>query len=264
MCCISGLVVAINFVQCSLSCSFCPWEANLGPRSARIVDLDLDMLLTAIERYKPELIFFSGGDFWYSKSVKDFLEPVLELEILKGAKLVIPPSTSYDFQQLSETANLFDVILLEVCEFTDVTAFLDVIEIVVRDKHTEVVIVWNTSDIANRANAIICELASRGIYVPINIVLHQYEEKLLHQFIDSARKNYPLVHAIYAPSSEYSSILCPKCRIPVVVRHGVQVLKISVDENCRCMYCGHKVISTGKAFCRSRKIVRIPINIPLV
>lgn len=264
VCCIGGLAIVVNFVQCSSGCSSCPWEANLSYRSARIVKLNLDMLLLAIDRYKPDVLFLNGGDFWRFGHAKEILSSVSPLEILKGAKIILCPSTVQDLQQIYETIKLCDIVLVEVCECTDVALFLDVLRIAVKDKHTEIAVVWDTNNIKDKLKNIIDELIKLDIYIPINIVLQQYEEASIYQFIDSVKMSYPLIHTMYAPSSEYSSILCPRCRTPVVVRHGIQVLKISIDENCRCIYCNHKVVSTGKSFCRSRKVVKIPINILLV
>lgn len=264
MCCIGGLAIVVNFIQCSFNCSFCPWEANLSYRSARIIRLDLDMLLTAIDKYKPELLFLNGGDFWHFELTKEILLSVSRSKIFKGAKLISCPSTDQDLQQMHEIAKLCDVALVEVCECTDVAVFLDILEMAIKDKYTEVVVVWINNDIRNKVKTIIDELVRRDIYIPINVVLHQYEEAPIHQFIDAVRKNYPLIHLLYSPSSEYSSILCPKCRMPIVIRHGMQILKILIDENCRCVYCSNKVISTGRVLCKSRKIVKTPINIPLI
>lgn len=264
LCCISGIALVINFAQCTYNCAYCPWEANLDARSARTISLDLDLVNSAIERYRPDIIFLSGSDLWKFEGLEKILEAVAQLDMLKGVKVIsCPISSQNNVIRMYKLMEQCDVVLVEVCECSDVETFFNIINRVVRHKHIEVVVVGDVKVLGDIIDKVVDKLNTLNMLIPINLIFVQPENSLVYRFIGSIRNRYPLIHALSSPSTEFSSILCPNCRTPIVIRSGAKVLKLSIDDKCRCVYCGHRVISVERNICIARKMVKLPINIPL-
>lgn len=257
LCCISGVAIVVNFIQCIYGCDYCPWEANLSIRSAKVINLDLDLILAAIDRYKPDLIFLNSGDLWRYKASKDVLLTLSQRDALIGVKAVSCPYP--EVNRIYEIIDLCDIILVEVCRCTDVQMFFNIVDKILGRKHVEVVAIVGTNNIS-KVEDIVNGLINRGIHLPINLMAYQYDDNLIYGFIDTIRRRYPLIHTL-SSSAEFSSILCPKCRLPIVVRDYTNVLKVSIDSTCRCMYCGYRVINTEKNVCRARRVIRVPVNV---
>ena len=264
LCFIGGLALNINFIECSYRCSFCPWEANLDLRSANVVTPDFDQLKLVIQKYKPDLLFLNGGDFWRFEFIDSFIEKVLGFDILKGLKIVSPNQYYKFIDKMMNILEFFDVVLIEVNIFSDIFIACSIVERFIRSKHFEIVVVSNNLDnVENKVKELVNRLTESSIYIPINLLVQYFDELKLYTFIDSIRTVYPLIYTSEARTSEHSSILCPRCRNPVVVKQGDQLLKISLDNYCRCKYCGFKVISSDRNLCIARRIFKIPIRIPI-
>jgi len=265
LCLIGGITLNINFIECSYECFFCPWEANLNIRSANVVNINIEHLALAIHRYKPDLVFLNGGDFWRFENIDDFTQEILDFRIPKGLKIVLPTPAYPLSHRIDCFAELFDVILVEVNSFSDISTTYSFIEKFVNDKHVEVIVVAeNLKAVKDKVKGLVNNLLKKSIYVPINMFINEYDEVEFYGFIDSVKTMYPLIHSLLLKISECSSILCPRCRNPVVVRQGFQLLKTSIGNDCRCKYCGSKVVTSSKSLCIAKRVVKIPIRIPIV
>lgn len=263
LCCVSGLALFVSFVYCEFDCEYCPWEANLNVRSSKIVNVDLEQLSEAIDRYRPDLLFIGGGRPWKYSISRGILSAKSGYDILRGVKIFSHLRDSNEYDLMLSFARVCDVILLELNRYSIPDLFIDIAENFYRYNHVEAVVVWSTT-IADILKNVVAKLTTRGLYIPINIVTESSDENSVNRFIDSVRPLYPFIHSTSSSISEFSSVLCPKCLTPIISRSGWKVLKISLDDECKCKYCGHRVINAKKNVCVSRRIVRLPINIPIV
>lgn len=264
LCCVSGTAIVVNFVQCVYNCAFCPWDANLNARSARIVKVEADGILSAVERYKPDVLFLNGGTPWEYDISKEILKSVQGLDVLKGVKVLTGFSDMQSYARMLEIADICDVLLVEVSRYTAFEVLFDIVDKSFGKKHMEIVVVDDDDVLGDKLALVIKKLAEDCLYVPISVISSNKKEAHKYKYIDILRKTYPLINMPCARSSEYSSILCPKCFMPIVARSGKAVLKVSLDDECKCVYCGYKVISTEKKVCKPKRMVKIPINVPLV
>lgn len=259
LCCISGIALVVNVIECPLNCEKCPWESNLNSRSARIVQLDLDTIENTIKKYKPDILFIHGGEPWRYDYVINFLFSLGSLDILKGIK--INGMFINQILDLIKFVDVVDIILIEITSSDiNLTNFLKFIEKIQYTKHVEIVAIYDACKY-ECLHSLIDYLTNNKIIVPINIVT--IDENNVDLIVDKLRKKYLYIHTINSTISEYSSILCANCGLPMIVRENYQVIKINLDEECRCKYCKHRAIKSEKNICKARKIHRIPITIPI-
>lgn len=266
MCCIGGTAININFIQCSYSCSYCPWDAHLDIRSAQFISLDLEVLTSSLNRYKPDVVFFNGGDFWrYIDDVRSILSKILNIDAYKGIKVIAYSAPKNTIDAMLELADDCDIVLIEIGVRSNISFVLDIVSYVVKGKHVELVVVGDSlDDVRDIVEVLIRKLVAFSYILPLNLILNQFDEPQIHTFIDKIRVEYPLAHTMQSKSSEYSSILCPKCRLPVIVRQGTNNINTYLDEDCRCKFCKNKIINIGRSICRARRKVKTPINIPIL
>lgn len=265
MCCIGGTAININFIQCSYSCTYCPWEAHLDTRSAQFIRLNLEVLTSSFNRYKPDIVFLNGGDFWrFDHNLKSILSKIFNAEAYKGIKVIAYPAPKSTLDSMLELADYCDIVLIEIGKRSNIPFVFDIVSYVVKGKHVELVVVGDSlNDVREVVEVLTEKLAAFSYILPLNLILNQFDEPQIHIFIDKIRVRYPLMHTFQSKSSEYSSILCPKCRLPVIVRQGINTINTYLDEDCRCKFCKSKIINIGRSFCRARRKVKIPINIPI-
>lgn len=264
LCRISGTTIVINFVQCDLDCMFCPWDVNASIHSSRIINVHTETILNAVEKYKPDIIFFNGGNPWRYAISKMILSTLPRSSTLIGVKVISYLSNEQDYNLMLGFVELCDIILVEINRYTNVNLFLNIVEKYIKDKHIETVIIGDINNVSNNIDVIINNLISRRILIPINLVLDPSQDRIIsYRFVYMAKKKYPIIYVTSSPSTEFSSILCPNCNRPIVVRSHREVIKLSLDNYCRCIYCYHKVISTEKNICITKRPVKIPIKIPI-
>ncbi|MEM3980747.1 MAG: hypothetical protein QXF79_05785 [Ignisphaera sp.] len=266
MCCIGGTAININFIQCSYGCFYCPWESQIDARSARVINLDLEILTTALTKYKPDVVFLNGGDLWrFADDVKNILSKIKGIDVLKGVKVIACPAPKNIVDAMLDLIKNCDIVLVEIGKCYSISLIYEIVNHIDNSKHLEFVVVGkNLNEVENIVGILIEEFVTRSFYVPLNLIPNQFDENSIYSFINRVRLKYPLIHTTHSKSSEYSSILCPSCRLPVVVKQGINVINVYLDENCRCKFCKNDVVSIGRNICRARRKIKIPINIPIL
>ncbi|MEM1720990.1 MAG: hypothetical protein QXM82_01080 [Ignisphaera sp.] len=265
LCCVSGLALVVNFIQCPVDCSKCLWESNITIRSAKTIEIGYDSINQIVNRYNPDIVFLHGGEPWRYRYTSELLLSLNKLDILKGIKVNSIFIHHRHKQDIIKVIELSDIVLIEVISNNiDIENIISLVEKIYRDKHVELVVIYDLCQY-KYLEAVIKLLKDHGVFIPINISLIDIDKaREVYRSIELLRKKYPLVQTINATVSEYSSVLCTKCRLPIIIREGAQVIKIELDNECRCRYCGYRVINVSKNICRARKMYRLPIRIPLM
>ena len=267
LCCIGGLAIVVKYIQCPYDCRFCPWESNLNIRSARVLDVDQEVFSELLKKYRPDIVFLCGGKPWLYNVSSELASVASNNGVFVGVKLLTCPVDSDELKLMQSFSKLCDIVLVEVTGCTDIDlAFSLVNENVSQGKHVEVVVVGQGIDeVSQIIKDVVHRVLNAKIVLPINILVETSKNvHQLYKFIDTIRGIYPLIHSLSTPASEFASILCPKCLIPVVVRSGTRLIKMSLDESCRCGYCKNEVVSSCRIICKAKMQIKVPVNIALI
>ncbi|MEZ0289936.1 MAG: hypothetical protein ABWJ42_02455 [Sulfolobales archaeon] len=109
-----GVSLTLYIFSESESCSSCPWSEYYGSR--RVFDyseIDVERVLKRFEELKPDLLFFSGGDF-LSKE-----ESSIVLEYLSSRGLEIGVKHNVRERFIRESLDHVNTVLLEIRTLTD-------------------------------------------------------------------------------------------------------------------------------------------------
>lgn len=261
---VDGTAIVINFIGCSSNCSSCPWDANLDMRSARIVKWCGNEFVSVFDMYKPDMVFLNGGDFWRYKGLDKVLAVVTSLDTVKGSKIIPLNAPNDVLSNMFRVIEISDIVLVEVNRLVDMKLFENILRNFAVNKHFEIVLVEeDPASIESLADTTIEIVTGLGLLIPLNIVSDILDTALIHKSMSRLREKYPLIHTLWTDLTEYSSVICPYCKMPVVARSGAQIVKMAIDNECRCKYCGNKIISSSRGYCRSRKPVKATIIVPL-
>jgi len=247
--CPGGLAIVINFVGCPCKCNIehCPWDADLEPKSVRIVRLSSREISSLVSKYSPDLLFFHGAEPYLYSGFLDLIKELNKVNVgVKVHAKLLPRFLSYYNELLQELKSL--VLLIEVTDLSDVEVLHNhlctfpnskiILEFVILAQD-QTKLHQTTLRLVN--TIVVHGLSSTAInLVPSSTLLT--EEQMLH-LVTTLRKKF--VH-IYIPSShisELASVLCHKCRLPIVVRRNYTVTKLNIGKQGECKYCHSKVLT---------------------
>lgn len=260
--CIGGLSIVMNFIECPINCSWCPWESNITSKSARLIPLNPQSIIGWANEYRADLIFLHGAEpyTYVDRSIVERIESGTAAAI--GVKA--NPLIAKDSHSFYTIIDYVDVVVFEVVSSREIDAqvssllyMLDRLEI--RSKHIEILAVAETHrDLSGVIVGLISSVKNHSI--PINTVLADGRYGSAHDALMAGlRREYPLIQAPTADVIEIASTLCPVCRSMVVIRRDGVAYKVNIDDRGRCRVCGYKLTDT-----RTKKFVKLPVDIPLV
>lgn len=260
--CTGGLAVLVDFIECPIPCLSCPWGGNLNRRNARALALRLDELSYLASRYDPDLIFFHGGEPLLKG---DLLGVAKRLKAELGARIGVKVNLAA-FQQslslLSEALELFDAVLLEVVLAPSISAFKELraaAELArLYGTHKEVLLtVFDGVEGPQLEEA----LGTLPPMVPVNIVfIGSVGARGKVELVDALRKRGSLIQAPFEELMDAASSLCPSCRRPVILRTSATLVKVLLDGEGRCAFCGTRVISALSKR-HPNKLIKRPLNV---
>ncbi len=273
LCCIGGLALVLNFIECPLNCEFCPWESNINRRSARVVELSYNIINSYIQKYNPDILFFHGAEPYEKNLVLEILRRTYEhrYSLFYGVK-----ANAEYLKQISALNKLYDIIkyinvlLIEIIDWRDIINQLKNIENLIHNEsslkniHIELVLIISTRETISKLleNSITEILKILSIF-PLNIIItYDYSIYELDKIAKKLRKISPLTQFPIANLIEFSSTFCPYCNMPIVVRSGGVVMKVSLNSDGSCKYCNRKVIMNSSIL-KVKKFYKIPIDIPV-
>ncbi len=260
---VGGLSIVLNFIECPINCSECPWESNINRRSARLVPLNIQKIIDLINQYRADIVFLHGAEPYI------YVEYSIIKKIKNGAATTIGikanPLIARGNQSFEALLDLIDVIVFEVVSNRDeIDLQIQLLQHMLGDsciksKHVEIMVVVEVHrDLGELITRIINGI--KGSSIPINIVLTNGEYSSLDTtMINKLRERYPLIQAPLADIIEFASTLCPVCRSIAIVRRGGVVYRTSIDDLGKCRVCGYKLVST-----KVKKPVKLPLDILLV
>jgi len=273
LCCIGGLALVLNFIECPLNCELCPWESNISRRSARILELNYDLVDNYIKRYNPDILFFHGAEPYEKELVLEILRRAYEhkYSLLYGIKANAEylKQTSA-LNKLYNIAKYINVLLIEILDWKDIINQLKNIENLIynesflKDIHIELVLIMSSREtisklLENDITKILKELS----ILPINIITtYDYSIYELDKIAKNLRKISPLTQFPMVNLIEFSSTFCPYCNMPIIVRSSGVLMKISLNSDGSCKYCNKKVVK-NPSILKVKKLYKIPIDIPI-
>ena len=258
--CPGGLAIVINFVGCLCGCNVenCPWDANLNPRNTRIAKLSPREISSLVSKYKPDLVFFHGAEPYLYSNFLDLIKALSGVNVgVKVCARLIPKFLSHHGKFLREFQSL--VLLIEIIDLNDIEILHNYLHALLNSKFIlEFAIL---AEDQAKLHQIILHLVDTVVIhklnsVAINLVPTSSlsEEEMLY-LVTAFREKF--IH-IYVPSShilELASVLCHKCRLPIVVRRNHTVIKLNIEGQGVCKYCHSKVLT-----CVAQHRLRIPLE----
>ncbi len=273
LCCISGLAIVLNFIECPLNCEFCPWESNINRKSARVLEIDPELINRLLRKYNPDILFLHGAEPYEKELAWKILRDMHrhEIKVFYGIKV----NAEY-IRQTSTLKNLYDmikyvdVLLIEIIDWRNILRQLENIEQLVtikqlpKNTHIELALIISSKEtITQLSESSITEILKRLSIFPLNvIVIYDYSIHEIDRIAKSLRKTVSLTQFPTLHLTEYSSTLCPYCNMPLIVRNSGVTIKISLNSDGSCRYCNKKVIK-DVSFYKAKKLYKVPIDIPI-
>lgn len=258
---VGGLSIVLNFIECPINCDWCPWESNITSRSARLIQLDIQNIITWTNNYGADTVFLHGAEpyAYVERSAIEKIKSGAATAIgMKINPLIAKDSNSFYTLLEHVDVALFEVVLNEKADLQISSLHYMLNMPSIRSKHVEVLIVAETyRGVDNLIERVIDTTRNYGL--PINIVLADSGYNPLYKIVIRKRKEYPLIQAPIADIFEIASTPCPVCGSMLIVRRDGVVYKVNIDDWGRCSVCGSKLAVT-----RAKKLVKLPLNIPLV
>jgi hypothetical protein len=262
---VGGLSLVLNFIECPLNCDSCPWESNIGRRSARLIEFNPQIIVKLAKQYGVDIIFLHGAEPYNYISYDDVKRIKDESSIAMGFK--INPLIAEGNSRFISMTNFIDVALFEIVLNSDIElqtkSLMNIMHSsIVQFKHIEVAVVVmggkNNLGLINTLKNVINIVKKNDI--PINIVLINNMYKVFDiNLINRLREEYPLIQIPTAEVFENASTICPRCKNIVIIRRGGIVYKVNIDDIGKCIFCGYKLVNS-----MSKKLVKLPLDIPLV
>ena len=253
-----GLALTVWFGGCRGDCPWCPWGADAPPQTLRRLRLSRDMLLDLVRRNSPDLLFFHGADSYVLNWLLSMARDVSSL-VPVGFKVAAPR-----IDTAIELLKPFAAVMLVELTSNDDPGLLNTLQGYLQgtSMHIEAVMVLPPKEELIREMLTSVRDVCRGLStpIPINIVPPgNVNELALLSYMDSIRKA-GCINTVVAGSriSELSTVFCPHCKRPVVIRHGYWVIDLKLDEHGRCKYCGAKVVSRMPRI-RRKTAINVPI-----
>jgi organic radical activating enzyme len=270
-CCSGGIALNLNFVECPLSCNACPWEANLSQRSAELLNVRHAEIVEIIDRYSPDIVMLHGGEPYTVKGVDKLLEEIRgSYKGFIGIKANIFHAISAK-ERFNELLHYSDLVLAEFvdvhfCQINqqvvnDVNYFLH--SIFSQHKGIEVIAVATTRSCTENLINVIIILKEffKNSSTPLNwIFLEATSLNYKLGILDRFRELGIIAQAPLEDSVEIASTFCKACRNPIILRQGGQLIRLSMDRNGVCKYCGYRY----ENFKYAKRIVRNPIEIQIL
>jgi len=262
---IGGLSLVLNFIECPLNCGSCPWESNIGRRSARLIEFNPQIVVKLAKQYDVDIIFLHGAEPYNYISYDDVKRIKDESNIAIGLK--INPLIAENNSRFTSMINFIDVALFEIVLNSDIelqtTSLMHIMHSsIVQFKHIEIAIVVMDS----KDNLTLIKTLKNVINIikkndiPINIVLIDNTYKVFDiNLISRIREEHPLIQIPTAEVFENASTICPRCKNVVIIRRGGIVYKANINDMGKCIFCGYKLANS-----MSKKLVKLPLDIPLV
>jgi len=266
-----GIALNLNFIECPLSCNICPWEANLSRKSAEILNARPLSIIEVINKYSPDIVMFHGGEPYTVKGAIQLLKEVHNsYNGFIGVKVNILHAIN-SMAHLKEFLPYINLLLVEFvdtnfCEISqqsadDINSFLHSILSV--HKYVEVVAITTSKSCSESLTNAIGKLIDlfRVSLVPLNwIFMESISSNLKLNTLDKFRKLGVIAQAPLENSAEVASTFCKLCKNPIIVRQGGQLIKLSIDRNGICRYCGYRY----ENFKYAKRIVKNPIEIQVL
>lgn len=259
--CPGGLAIVINFVGCLCKCDVerCPWDANLDPRSVRITRLSSQEISSLVSRYRPDLVFFHGAEPYLYNAFPHLVKSLSGVNIgVKVCARMLPKFLNYYNKFLQEIQYI--VLLIEIIDLNDVEILNNHLDVLSSSKFIFefAVLAEDQVKLHQMMSRIINVITTHGLNsVAINLVptsARLSEEQVLH-LVTTFREKFTHIYVPSSYISELASVLCHKCRLPIVVRRNYTVIKLNVGEQGTCKYCHSKVLT-----CVARHKLRMPLE----
>ncbi|MEM0026323.1 MAG: 4Fe-4S cluster-binding domain-containing protein [Ignisphaera sp.] len=266
-CCSGGIAMAINFIECPLSCTICPWEANLDHKSSQVLNIGLHDIIELVNKYNPDLVMLHGGEPYKKSEVNELVKELNNLHTLHiGMKIngIFLKDEKIRINQISEYV---DIVLIELIDYhsnivdhEELSSFLS--SLIREGKHIEIVFVITSNRYP--INMFITSMKDLLITqkIPLNILFasngFSVNEKL--SIVDKYRNENIIVQAPLESVAELASTFCISCRNPIIVRQGGYMLRLNIKSDKTCKYCGYKY----NVFKFPKRVASIPLTIQLM
>jgi hypothetical protein len=270
LCCSGGTALNLNFIECPFQCDVCPWEANLSRRSAELINARVSDIIELIHKYHPDVVMLHGGEHYASKEVIQILKEVRNnYSGIIGIKANIS-RIIYMERHFKELLQYIDLILIEFVDTTlrqdiykDMQSILDFLQAIATRKYVEIVaIATSINGVESLTNTIttLKDLLT-SFLIPVNWIFLK-PISLSHKLntLNKIRNFNIITQAPFESSIEIASTLCISCKNPIIVRQGGHLIKLSINYDGTCKYCGRKY----KGFKYPKKLIRIPLEIQVL
>lgn len=236
-----GLALTLYIHSEDEYCYSCPWREYYGSkRSFNLVNLSLPKLIKRYNELRPDLLFFSGGNYLEKSSSAPVLKSLRDQGIPVGAKHNIDkPIPGGDILKL------LDALLLEVRVFTDLKKLSDFLDHANKNAYYTEILVDEIPEETSKRILFTAWVRNLCRVIKRNVIAFYMADKpddfienymsLLQRFCEN-RFYIIASHQKFLPDT----INCLSCGLQIGVRIDGVVVKRSVDTYY-CPRCGARV-----------------------
>ena len=247
--------IVVNCVGCEGCDLECPWGAAIDPSIAKQISIQ-DLKKVLKRGGSIELVFFRCINGEPSDELAKMLSFVYSTKLwYLGMSLHVSKLTKHR-NTISE-ANVLQIVLTP--------KHIELIQEVPRYTHSlksiiELCIVIDPKSL-DAIRGFFASLKRSGFTLDYPATILPTEEIEPRRYTDAVnlmRTVIPLLSDPLSPITDIASIVCPRCGGYAVLRVSGSILKLNIDEEGRCRYCGNKVVTIAAKRIHSH-FIDIPI-----